>query len=407
MKLEDMDMKRTNENLFRHSHHMKRTDQLQSSKDSLSKVLDKKQNNYITHLYSTNYFKYELKYNRHRDSLKYIQDSIHKQTAPDSLKVILDIDSLYKTLDYKAQERIMLAALENAKSTQKYIKVSQDEFFSRKKIINKHDIAWHEKFTMAFACLIFFFIGAPLGAIIRKGGFGLPFLVSITFFILYYVVSLMGRKFVEENVMVAWQGMWISSLLTLPLGVLFTYKATTDSVLFDVGAYIDFIKRPFKVFEIQYRDPEIVFHKEIKLVSDIDILKQIQELRSFSHSQLKLVEDIRKSWSTLYKYHFKQDTSKLSDFITKYNSLYAMLAVRFRNQKILAVSLSKFPKMDLDLYTLTDSKRKANYIFLTIGIFPLGLLTIWRSYLKIGVLKQKIEMIEKELITFEQILTNN
>ena len=105
---------------------------------------------------------------------------------------------------------------------------------------------------MPFACLIFFFVGAPLGAIIRKGGFGLPFLVSIVFFLVYYVVSIFGRKFVEDGSLLAWQGMWLSTMLTLPLGIFFTLKAANDSSLFDLSSLLNVLKRPFSILKIRF-----------------------------------------------------------------------------------------------------------------------------------------------------------
>ncbi len=403
--LEGLDMKRTNEDLFRHSHRMKGIFKLQKDKDSLSQVFDKKTERYIANLKRNNYFKYEIKYNKELDSIKYISDSIQNLKLPDSLRVIADIDSIFNAMNEREKERTMQIALENAKSTQQYVSTTQEDFYGRKKKINKHDIAWHEKFTLAFACLIFFFIGAPLGAIIRKGGFGLPFLVSITFFIFYYVISLMGRKFVEENVLISWQGMWMSSLLTLPLGILFTYKATTDSVLFDIGAYVEFLKRPFKVFQIQFRDPDVVFHKDIQLVSDAELLNEIQNIRDKSRLQQRAISKILRSRKKIYRLHFKQENADyLRKYIDEYNHLYSMLAVRFREQKLLSVSLSKFPRMSFEEYQLTDFKRKSNRVVMTIGFFPLGLLVMMRSRIKLKVLKQKIDIIEKEVVTFEQYI---
>jgi lipopolysaccharide export system permease protein len=95
----------------------------------------------------------------------------------------------------------------------------------------RHAVEWHRKFTLSFACLIFFFIGAPLGAIIRKGGLGTPVVVSVLLFIVYYIIDTMGIKMARENVWEVWQGMWLSSFVLLPIGIFLTYKAATDSVL--------------------------------------------------------------------------------------------------------------------------------------------------------------------------------
>jgi len=95
----------------------------------------------------------------------------------------------------------------------------------------RHDIERHRKITMSLACLLFFFIGAPLGAIIRKGGLGTPIVISVFIFIMYYVVDNSGYKMAREGVWYVWAGIWLSSAVLLPLGVYLTYKAATDSMV--------------------------------------------------------------------------------------------------------------------------------------------------------------------------------
>jgi lipopolysaccharide export system permease protein len=97
---------------------------------------------------------------------------------------------------------------------------------------------------------VFFFIGAPLGAIIRRGGLGMPVVVSIVFFVIYYVVSISGEKFARESVMPAFEGMWLSSFLLLPLGVFLTYKATSDSAVLNIDTYILFFKKIFRLLKL-------------------------------------------------------------------------------------------------------------------------------------------------------------
>ena len=92
------------------------------------------------------------------------------------------------------------------------------------------------------ACLIFLFIGAPLGAIIRKGGLGLPTVISTLLFILYYIISLTGEKFVRESILSAFQGMWLSSFILVIAGIFLTYQATNDSAILNVDTYINWIR---------------------------------------------------------------------------------------------------------------------------------------------------------------------
>ena len=104
--------------------------------------------------------------------------------------------------------------------------------------IRKHEIELHRKFTLAFACLIFFFIGAPLGAIIRKGGLGAPVVISVIMFIIYYIIDNTGYKMAREALWPTWMGMWLSSFALLPIGAFLTYKAATDSGMFNPEAWL-------------------------------------------------------------------------------------------------------------------------------------------------------------------------
>ena len=106
-----------------------------------------------------------------------------------------------------------------------------DDFFIR------HNIEWHLKFTLSFACLIFFFIGAPLGAIIGKGGLGLPAVISVVLFVVYYIINTMGQKMAREAIWEVWQGMWFSSAILLPISLFITYRAVKDAMLFEADTY--------------------------------------------------------------------------------------------------------------------------------------------------------------------------
>lgn len=107
----------------------------------------------------------------------------------------------------------------------------------------RYEVDWHKKLTLPVACIIFFFIGAPLGAIIRKGGLGTPAVISIFFFVIWYVISLSGEKLVEEDLISGIAGMWASSYILLPIGLFLTYKASTDSVIMNIETYLLFFRK--------------------------------------------------------------------------------------------------------------------------------------------------------------------
>ena len=108
--------------------------------------------------------------------------------------------------------------------------------------VRRHLTEWHKKFTVSFACLMFFFIGAPLGAIIRKGGLGVPVVISVILFIFYYIIDNMGYKMARDGVWEAWRGMWLSSAVLTPMGAFLTYKAAKDSVIMNADTYLNALK---------------------------------------------------------------------------------------------------------------------------------------------------------------------
>jgi lipopolysaccharide export system permease protein len=99
------------------------------------------------------------------------------------------------------------------------------------------EIEWHRKFAFSLACLVLFFIGAPLGSIIRKGGLGMPLVTAIIFFIIFHLLNIFGEKFAKENITTVWFGMWLSIFVLIPVGIFLTYKAMHDSQLFNREFY--------------------------------------------------------------------------------------------------------------------------------------------------------------------------
>lgn len=117
------------------------------------------------------------------------------------------------------------------------------DYESKTKDIRLNEMEWHRKFSLSLACLVLFFIGAPLGSIIRKGGLGMPLVVAIVFFLLFHLLYVFGEKFVKEGVASPFFGMWLSVLVLTPIGIFLTYKAMHDSQLFNKEFYTRFIAR--------------------------------------------------------------------------------------------------------------------------------------------------------------------
>ncbi len=175
-----------------------------------------------------------------RGSLKTVSDSVFKKWAPGKTDVL----SAYSNAD-KAD--ILKIAASNLTSAKYSIEGTKLDLENKQKIINSHWIAFYDKFVIAYACLLMFFIGAPLGAIIRKGGLGLPIVFAVLIFIIYHFINTFGKKVASENGIPPFLGCWLSSLILTPLAVLLTYRATND-----IGGMInmDAILQPFqKLFQ--------------------------------------------------------------------------------------------------------------------------------------------------------------
>lgn len=148
-----------------------------------------------------------------------------------------NIDSLWNSLDISRQRQVLTIAAERARNYRDQIEYNAILLNDSERYIRKHEIELYRKFTLAFACLIFFFIGAPLGAIIRKGGLGAPVVISVVMFIVYYIIDNTGYKMAREALWPCWAGMGLSSFILLPIGIFLTYKAATDSPLFNPEAW--------------------------------------------------------------------------------------------------------------------------------------------------------------------------
>lgn len=176
---------------------------------------------------------------------KFKQDSVAKKTIVNSalFRPFTNVEDWIKTLPKEERTLIFDRALTQARNVKNYSDIVKNQVDFKQKEIVSHLIEIYRKFTLSVACLVLFFIGAPLGSIIRKGGLGWPLTYSIVFFIAYHVTSIVGEKSAGKMAMTAFQGMWLSTFMLLPIGAFLTYKAANDSNLFNRDLYVRFINR--------------------------------------------------------------------------------------------------------------------------------------------------------------------
>lgn len=212
--LESFDLTRSNEEMYKSYQAMMNTRQLSTALDSLEKRFDERQVSFRQS------FKQRLSN----------YESVKRGTENGSL---LTNDSLpilewplLESLDPDTRSAVLEMAVGISRNAKESVSFHRQDFQNQTLNIKKHKKEWHKKFTLSFACLIFFFIGAPLGAIIRKGGMGLPVVISVLFFVIYYIISTVAERMAEFGDLNMFLGVWISSIIIFPIGLILTFKAT-------------------------------------------------------------------------------------------------------------------------------------------------------------------------------------
>lgn len=214
------DMKRTDEDLFKGHHQMMNLRQLTLKSDTTQMQIDS-----LAKINST-----ELKNSILFTSPYYNRPNVQKAT-------IKKVDDILDYIPENNKRHVISNALSNIQQFKdaSFIRGAQYKDLVDKDI--KYDLEWHRKFTLAVSCLLLFAIGAPLGAIVRKGGLGAPVVMSIIFFLIYHIISTVSEKSARDAALTPFWGMWMAIIVLTPLAAFLTYKSTTDSTLFDAGQY--------------------------------------------------------------------------------------------------------------------------------------------------------------------------
>ena len=252
--LTGFDFERSKMDLFKASSVSKNLSELKYFTDSLKKINARMEDSYFTDFNTTKIYM-ERNFN---------PPGVPK---PDTMSVkqppIFNSWAVFDTLTLATRKEAVAKAISNVKFSTNYLGQKQDYLHNSIRTLRGYQVELNKKLTLSFACIVFFLIGAPLGAIIRKGGLGTPAVISILFFVVYYVITISAEKMVKEDVIGTFAGMWASSYILLPIGIFLTYKATTDSAILNVETYLNFFRRikdiAFKiVFNKKYENPSSV-----------------------------------------------------------------------------------------------------------------------------------------------------
>ncbi|MBQ7941661.1 MAG: LptF/LptG family permease [Muribaculaceae bacterium] len=196
---------------------------------------------------------------------------VEESVGPVAMEKPLELDSMFGALELEKKKMLVNNAQKRALSVRQEFGYKGYSLEESKKTIRRHEIELQRKFTLSFACLVFFFIGAPLGAIIRKGGLGTPIVISVFLFIVYYIFDNMGYKMARDGHWEVWRGMWLSSAVLLPLGVFFTYKAVNDSAVFNPDAYMNFFRRFIGMQQVRHMEMKEVVMDDV--IADVAVAK--------------------------------------------------------------------------------------------------------------------------------------
>ena len=284
----------------------------------------------------------------------------------------INSDSVYSIATRHNKLSWKRAQLNKIKQLKIDYEIKNNIMHSLDKDLNKHRISWWEKFTLSLGCLIFFFIGAPLGAIVRKGGLGYPVLISVATFILYYIFNTSGSKMAREGEWHVWYGVWLSTIILLPLGIFFTYHANKDSEIFNKDSLKSFFRTIFAIPEKRNIVPKEVIIEDPDYGKDYIMLNELhEEARMYrKNNRLKRLPSIK----TVF---FKKDDLPLQSINDKLENLVEEMG-NSRNKKVI-LYLNEFPVLSISGIKTPFEKIWVN-IF-SIAVFPIGIIIYLRAIL--------------------------
>ena len=303
----------------------------------------------------------------------------------DSLRVLklastpkYNVDSAFARLSTDAKRSAISYAQQQVRTRTTDLDFKQMMTSDGDRIIRQHEIEWFSKISLALTCLVFFFIGAPLGAIIRKGGLGLPVLISVIVFIVFYILDNTGQTMAKKEMWTMWFGLGLAPAVLIPMAIFFTYKATNDSVVFNVEVYTDLlrrflglrIKRHVARKEVIINDPDYVsdYHK---LMAISDEVTHYSEQHNLKHAP---------SWIRVF-FRYEPDHAIAGIYEQLENVIEDLSNSRDRT---IINHLSVYPIMSVKAHTRPFERKWLNIV--SAVLIPLGFvlyMRMWRYRLRL------------------------
>lgn len=288
----DANFNRVDEQGLRSQYIGQNVSQLMHSIDSLKAEVDSIGNEYAHELLQTPYFNIT-------PQVTEMVDGKVERVPRREVKIAqpLNLDSMF--YDPGNARSYVEQALSKAQRQQQEYYYRASLLVDQAKLMRRHDIEMQRKFTLSVACIIFFFIGAPLGAIIKKGGLGTPLVISVLLFIVYFIIDNMGYKMARDGKLPVWEGIWLSTAALLPLGVFFTYKAVGDSAVFNADAYRNFFRRLIGRSTPRSLSVKEVRMTEVETEEALALLRPFQDLLAAEQLRLSKVPAVARRFMPL------------------------------------------------------------------------------------------------------------
>ncbi len=373
----DGNFNRLDDDLMANQYVGKNYSELRTSIDSLNVIVDSLGSEYAGRLKSTPYFSISNNALPADSALR-----ANRLKREHDAALAANLDSLWQGSNNQRRQLYVSRALERATTIKNNYEFSSLTLSDKHKVIRRHEIELMKKFTLSLACIIFFFIGAPLGAIIRKGGLGVPIVVSVILFIIYYIIDNTGYKLARDGVWPVWQGIWLSSAVLLPLGVFLTSRATKDSAVLNLDLYADFFRH------ILGRDKvRRVEHKNI-VMSEMDLsLAEQKALSLTTQCRNCLAAQPRLNYVSFWMQGY--DLQALRNLSTNVESFVAYTSETTNN--LITTKLMDYPIL-VPERILAPLHIKVIDILL-MAFVPVGLPVYWIAKKKYSNLKRNIEAV--------------
>ena len=299
------------------------------------------------------------------------KDSI--KMSEGTLPTFINTDSLFNAYTLAEKEKALKATSDRISTLTSDWKVKDMQMSDTDKNIRRHQTDWHKKITLSLSCLIFFFIGAPLGAIIRKGGLGLPVVISVIIFVLYYIIDSGSTRVAKSGEMNIILGVWMSTIVLAPIGFFFTYKSNKDSVVFNLEMYINFFR-----WLLGMRPQRHIFKKEV-IIKDPDYNRVSDELSTMSAMCQEYLDTHRLGTAPNYYRIFFVDGP--SNAIADINEKMETVIEELSNSKDGPILnwMNNYPILSTQAHKSPSDHRWLNMLF---GLFvPVGLFFYFRIWM--------------------------